>query len=307
MERSEIMTTSSWEAPPDRAAQSRLRGERWMSWWVRAMAAIAILSVGLIALFIFAKGLPPIWTIGWSEFLLGDTWKPGDMPPQYGIFPMIVGSVMVTAGAMLMGAPVALAAAVYLAGFCPPRFRRTLNSLVLLLAGIPSIVYGFFGMVVLVPWVHESFSGTGSSLFTAALLLAIMILPTVISVSETAFSAVPERYYEAGRALGLTHEKTMVGVIVPAASSGVLAALVLGIGRAIGETMAVVMVAGNQAVIPTSIWEGTRTLTANIVLEIGYAADLHRDSLIASGAILFMMILCLNTVFLYLREKWVKV
>lgn len=270
------------------------------------MAAVAIMSVGLIALFIFAKGIPPITTIGWSDFLFGETWKPGDTPPQYGIFPMIIGSVLVTAGAMIVGVPVALAAAIYLTGFCPQRLRRTLNSLVLLLAGIPSIVYGFFGMVVLVPWVRGTFSGTGSSLFTAALLLAIMILPTVISVSETAFSAVPERYYEAGRALGLTHEKTMVGIIVPAASSGVLAAIVLGIGRAIGETMAVVMVAGNQAVIPSSLWEGTRTLTANIVLEMGYAADLHRDALIASGAILFLMILCLNTVFLYLRGKWVK-
>lgn len=247
-----------------------------------------------------------MFTIGLRDFLLGTSWRPTDAPPTYGIFPMIIGSMLVTLGAILMGGPVALAAAVCLSFFAPEKWRRLLRSLVLLLAGIPSIVYGFFGMVVMVPMVREYLGGNGNSVFTAALLLAIMILPTIISVSESALSTVPDRYYEGGRALGLTHERTVVGIMVPAASGGILASFVLGIGRAVGETMAVIMVAGNQAVIPSSLWEGTRTLTANVVLEMGYAADLHREALIATGAILFIMILLLNTLFLFLRERLVK-
>ncbi len=282
------------------------RGEALMAWIIRLMAMVAIVSVALIGAFIFLKGIPPIFEIGLREFLLGREWRPGDVPPSYGIFSMLIGSVLVTVGAVLMGGPVGLAAAVYMSSFAPMKWRNSLSSLVLLLAGIPSIVYGFFGMVVLVPMVREYLGGNGNSVFTAALLLAIMILPTVISVSESSLSAVPERYYEAGRALGLTHERTVMGIIFPAASSGILASLVLGVGRAIGETMAVIMVAGNQAVIPESIWHGTRTLTANIVLEMGYAADLHRDALISTGAVLFILILALNSVFLYLRERLVS-
>ena len=271
--------------------------EKLMSWTVHVMAAMSIICVFLIGLFIFAKGIPPMFTIGLRDFLLGTSWRPTDVPPTYGIFPMIIGSMLVTLGAILMGGPVALAAAVCLSFFAPEKWRRVLRSLVLLLAGIPSIVYGFFGMVVMVPMVREYLGGNGNSVFTAALLLAIMILPTIISVSESALSTVPDRYYEGGRALGLTHERTVVGI---------LASFVLGIGRAVGETMAVIMVAGNQAIIPSSLWDGTRTLTANVVLEMGYAADLHREALIATGAILFIMILLLNTLFLFLRERLVK-
>lgn len=280
--------------------------EKLMSWTVHVMAAMSIICVFLIGLFIFAKGIPPMFTIGLRDFLLGTSWRPTDVPPTYGIFPMIIGSMLVTLGAILMGGPVALAAAVCLSFFAPEKWRRVLRSLVLLLAGIPSIVYGFFGMVVMVPMVREYLGGNGNSVFTAALLLAIMILPTIISVSESALSTVPDRYYEGGRALGLTHERTVVGIMVPAASGGILASCVLGIGRAVGETMAVIMVAGNQAIIPSSLWDGTRTLTANVVLEMGYAADLHREALIATGAILFIMILLLNTLFLFLRERLVK-
>lgn len=227
--------------------------EKLMSWTVHVMAAMSIICVFLIGLFIFAKGIPPMFTIGLRDFLLGTSWRPTDAPPTYGIFPMIIGSMLVTLGAILMGGPVALAAAVCLSFFAPEKWRRLLRSLVLLLAGIPSIVYGFFGMVVMVPMVREYLGGNGNSVFTAALLLAIMILPTIISVSESALSTVPDRYYEGGRALGLTHERTVVGIMVPAASGGILASFVLGIGRAVGETMAVIMVAGNQAVIPSSL------------------------------------------------------
>lgn len=284
---------------------SSQRSEKITEWLIRLMAMVSIVCVILIGFFIFFKGLPPIGEIGVKEFLFGHEWRPGDTPPSYGIFSMIIGSVLVTLGAIITGGPVGLAAAIYLAAFAPQRWRGGLRSLVLLLAGIPSIVYGFFGMVVMVPFVRAHFSGSGNSVFTAAILLGIMILPTIISVSESALTAVPERYYEAGRALGLTHERTVMGIMVPAANSGILASLVLGVGRAVGETMAVIMVAGNQAIIPKSIWDGTRTLTANIVLEMGYATDLHRDALISTGAILFILILALNSVFLYLREKWV--
>lgn len=279
--------------------------EQWMEWLIRAIAMVSVVSVLLIGLFIFYKGLPPIGTIGVQAFLFGELWRPADEPPVYGIFSMIVGSILVTLGAILAGGPIGLAAAIFLGYFAPLSCRNSLRSLVLLLSGIPSIVYGFFGMVVLVPVVREYLPGSGNSVFTAAILLGIMILPTVISVSESALTAVPQRYYEAGRALGLTHERTVMGIMVPAASSGILASFVLGVGRAVGETMAVIMVAGNQATMPHSIWEGTRTLTANIVLEMGYAADLHRDALISTGAVLFVLILILNSVFLYLREKWV--
>lgn len=280
--------------------------EKWMSYLVHIAALLSVCSVLLIGAFVFVQGVPPIGTIGIHEFFGGTEWRPGDEPPAYGIFPMIIGTLAVTLGALVMGGPIALGGAVCLAYFVPKSWQGFLRSMVLLLAGIPSIVYGFFGMVVLVPLVREYGSGTGNALFTAALLLGMMILPTILSVSEAALTAIPYRYYEAGRGLGLTHERTVMGVMVPAASGGILAAVVLGIGRAVGETMAVIMVAGNQAIIPTGIWDGVRTLTANIVLEMGYATDLHRDALVATGAVLFAIILIINSLFLYLRHKWVK-
>ncbi len=258
-------------------------------------AGVSILAVLVICFFLFANGIPAIHKIGWGEFLLGQKWKPGN--DQYGIFPMIVGSLYVTAGAILVGVPIGLMTAVFLSSFCPEKLHNPLKNGIDILAGIPSVVYGFFGLMVLVPLVRTVFGGNGSSVLTASLLLGMMILPTIISVSESALNAVPQTYYEGSRALGATHERSVFLVMVPAARSGILAGIILGIGRAIGETMAVIMVAGNQARIPDSILKGVRTLTANIVIEMGYAADLHREALIATGVVLFVFILGINVAF----------
>lgn len=275
--------------------------ERLMKWVFLAAATISILAIALICLFLFANGIPAIGEIGVFQFLLGKTWKPSS--GLYGILPMILGSVYVTAGAVLFGVPIGVLMAAFLARFCPPGLHRVLRPMVELLAGIPSVVYGFFGLVVLVPWVRNNFGGTGSSMLTASLLLGIMILPTVITVSESAIRAVPQSYYEGALALGATHERSVFFVTMPAAKSGIVAGIVLGIGRAIGETMAVIMVAGNQARMPNGILKGVRTLTANIVIEMGYAADLHREALIATGVVLFVFILLINLLVSVLRRK----
>jgi phosphate transport system permease protein len=259
------------------------------------MAACAsILCVLLICLFLFANGLPAMAKIGPIEFFTGTAWKPGN--GLYGIAPMILGSFYVTAGAILIGAPLGLLSAVFMARFCPDRLHRILGPAVSLLAGIPSIVYGFFGLVLMVPALRY-LTGGGKCLLTASLLLGIMILPTIISVSEAAIRAVPENYYEGALALGATHERSVFFAVLPAARSGILAAVILGVGRSIGETMAVIMVAGNQAIVPDSIFHGLRTMTANIVLEMGYAADLHREALIATAVVLFVFILIINFLF----------
>jgi phosphate transport system permease protein len=257
-------------------------------------ACASILCVLLICLFLFANGLPAIAKIGPLEFFTGIVWKPGN--GLYGIAPMILGSFYVTAGAVLVGAPLGLLSAVFMARFCPDRLRGILSPAVSLLAGIPSIVYGFFGLVLMVP-VLRALTGGGKCMLTASLLLGIMILPTVISVSEAAIRAVPESYYEGALALGATHERAVFFAVLPAARSGILAAVILGVGRSIGETMAVIMVAGNQAIVPDSLFHGLRTLTANIVLEMGYAADLHREALIATAVVLFVFILIVNLLF----------
>ena len=267
-------------------------------------ALVSILCVGLICVFLFANGIPAIREIGVPEFLLGRTWKPGN--DIYGIFPMIVGSVYVTGGALLLGVPIALLTAVYLAYFCPDGLYRLLKPAVELLAGIPSVVYGFFGIVVLVPFVRtisEPLDGKGNSIATASILLAIMILPTIIGVVEPALRSVPRSYYEGALALGATHERSVYTAVVPAAGSGILAGIVLGVGRAMGETMAVIMVAGNQARMPKGIFQGIRTLTGNIVIEMGYAAGLHREALIASGVVLFAFILIINLAFSALKRR----
>lgn len=267
-------------------------------------ALVSILCVGLICVFLFANGIPAIREIGVSEFLLGQTWKPGN--DIYGIFPMIVGSVYVTGGALLLGVPIALLTAVYLAYFCPDGLYRLLKPAVELLAGIPSVVYGFFGIVVLVPFVRtisEPLDGKGNSIATASILLAIMILPTIIGVVEPALRSVPRSYYEGALALGATHERSVYTAVVPAAGSGILAGIVLGVGRAMGETMAVIMVAGNQARMPKGVFQGIRTLTGNIVIEMGYAAGLHREALIATGVVLFAFILIINLAFSVLKRR----
>ena len=267
-------------------------------------ALVSILCVGLICIFLFANGIPAIREIGVPEFLLGRTWKPGN--DIYGIFPMIVGSVYVTGGALLLGVPMALLTAVYLAYFCPDGLYRLLKPAVELLAGIPSVVYGFFGIVVLVPFVRtisEPLDGKGNSIATASILLAIMILPTIIGVVEPALRSVPRSYYEGALALGATHERSVYTAVVPAAGSGILAGIVLGVGRAMGETMAVIMVAGNQARMPKGVFQGIRTLTGNIVIEMGYAAGLHREALIATGVVLFAFILIINLAFSALKRR----
>ncbi len=266
-----------------------------------AAAATSILSVALICVFLFANGLPAIFEIGPADFLLGRTWKPSN--DIYGIFPMIVGSVYVTAGAMLIGVPIGILMAIFMARFCPRWLYRILKPATELLAGIPSVVYGFFGLVVIVPFVREQFGGSGASMLTASVLLGIMILPTIVGVAESAIRAVPESYYEGSLALGATHERSVFSTLVPAARSGLFASVVLGMGRAIGETMAVIMVAGNQARMPAGILKGLRTLTANIVIEMGYSADLHREALIATAVVLFIFILIINGLFSLLKRR----
>lgn len=255
-------------------------------------AGVSVAAVILICIFLFASGIPAIREIGVFRFLFGTRWKPANN--LYGIFPMIVGSLYVTAVALLIGVPVGVLTAVFLARFCPKRIYKPLKAAVNLMAGIPSVVYGFFGVVVLVPFVRETFGGRGMSVLTASVLLGLMILPTIIGVSETSIRAVPESYYEGGLALGASHERSVFYTVLPAAKSGIFAGVVLGIGRAIGETMAVMMVAGNQAVIPKSVLSGVRTLTTNIVLEMGYSTDLHREALIATAVVLFGFILLIN-------------
>lgn len=264
-------------------------------------ACVSVLAVILICIFLFANGFPAMSEIGLGNFLLGTSWRPGN--DKYGIFPMILGSIYVTAGAIVIGVPVGIFMAVFMAKFCPAKLHAILKPIVDLLAGIPSIVYGFFGLVVLVPLIRENFTGNGNSILTASILLGIMILPTVIGVSESALRSVPEQFYEGALALGATHERSVFTVVLPAAKSGVMAAVILGVGRAIGETMAVMMVAGNQARIPNSIFKGVRTLTANIVIEMGYATDLHREALIATGVVLFVFILIINLTFSILKNK----
>lgn len=255
-------------------------------------ALVSIAAVILICVFLLASGIPAIREVGLFKFLLGTRWKPANN--LYGILPMIVGSLYVTGGALLLGVPIGILTAVFLARFAPKNIYTPLKSAVNLMAGIPSVVYGFFGLVVLVPFIRETFSGRGMSVLTASLLLGLMILPTIISVSETSIRAVPESYYEGGLALGASHEKSVFFTVLPAAKSGIFAGVVLGIGRAVGETMAVMMVAGNQAVIPSSVLSGVRTLTTNIVLEMGYSTDLHREMLIGTAVVLFVFILMIN-------------
>ncbi|CCZ55473.1 MAG: phosphate ABC transporter permease subunit PstC [Clostridium sp.] len=282
--------------------------EKGMEFVFMLCACVSILAVALICIFLFANGVPAMAKIGFGKFLLGRTWQAGN--GLFGIFPMIIGSIYVTAGAIIVGVPIGILAAVFLARFCPKPLYRIMKPGVELLAGIPSVVYGFFGLMIIVPWVRDTFrpyyGGNGLSLFSAALLLGIMILPTIISISESAIRAVPDKYYQGALALGATHERSVFRTVVPAAKSGIMAGIVLGIGRAFGETMAVIMIAGNQAWIPDNMFQGIRTLTANIVMEMGYAQDLHREALIATGVVLFVFILIINTLFSILKRREAK-
>lgn len=255
-------------------------------------ACASVLAVFLICIFLFASGVPAIGKIGPVEFLFGKIWKPSN--GKFGILPMIVASIYVTGGAILMGVPIALFTSVFMARYCPKKIYSPLKSGIELMAGVPSIVYGFFGLIVIVPFIRETFGGRGTSMLAASVLLGIMILPTIIGVTESAIRSVPESYYEGSLALGATKERSIFRVMLPAAKSGILAGVVLGIGRAIGETMAVVMVAGGQPRMPKGILKGVRTMTANIVTEMGYASGLHREALIATAVVLFVFILIIN-------------
>ncbi len=275
--------------------------ERIMQAVFALCACVSILAVILICVFLFANGIPGIAKIGPLKFFTGTTWKPGN--DKYGILPMIMGSIYVTGGAILIGVPIGLLTAVYMAKFCNKKLYRVMKPATELLAGIPSVVYGFFGIKVLVPMVRQLFGGDGSSILTASVLLGVMILPTIIGVIEPAIRAVPESYYEGALALGATHERSIFSVMLPAAKSGILAGIILGIGRAMGETMAVVMVCGNNPRMPAGILKGARTLTANIVMDMGYATGLHREALIATGVVLFIFILIINLSFSVLKRR----
>ena len=268
--------------------------ERFMQVLFLLSALVSILAVALICIFLFANGIPAIREIGLWDFLSGTSWKPEQN--IYGILPMITGSIYVTAGAMLIGVPIGILTALFLVHFF-------LKPAVDLLAGIPSIVYGFFGLMVIVPAIRNGLGGSGSSMLAASIVLGIMILPTIINVSESAIRAVPESYYEGSLALGASHERSVFFTVLPAAKSGVFAAVILGMGRAVGETMAVIMVAGNQTAMPGSPLQGLRTLTANIVMEMAYAADLHRGALIATAVVLFVFILIINLSFSLMKRR----
>lgn len=264
-------------------------------------AVFSIVAVALICVFLFVNGIPAMREVGIFDFLTGTRWKPGNN--IYGIFPMILGSIYATGGALLIGVPVGILMAVFMARFCPVKLYKVLKPALDLLAGIPSIVYGFFGLIVLVPFIREHFDSNGQSILCASILLGIMILPTITGACEPAIRAVEESFYEGALALGATHERSVFTVIVPAAKSGIFAAIVLGVGRALGETMAVMMVIGNQPRVPDSILKGVRTLTTNIVMEMGYATDLHREVLIATGVVLFVFILIINLSFSLIKRS----
>lgn len=265
-------------------------------------ACISILAVAVICIFIFANGVPAIGKIGFTDFIFGTHWRPNS--GEFGIFPMIIASIYVTAGAIVIGVPIGILTAVFLACYCPKKIYKVIKPLINLLASIPSVVYGFFCLVVVVPIIQELTHTSGKGILTASILLGIMILPTIINTTESSIRAVPNMYFEGSLALGATKERSIFKTVIPAAKSGIMSGIILSIGRAIGETMAVVMVAGNQAIMPKSITSGVRTLTSNIVMEMAYAEGLHREALIATAVVLFVFILIINICFsIVIRKK----
>lgn len=265
-------------------------------------ALCSVLSVAVICIFLLVNGIPALKEIGIFDFLLGKKWKPGN--DIYGIFPMLLGSIYVTAGALVVGVPIGILTAAFMAKFCPKPLYKILKPATELLAGIPSVVYGLFGLTVIVPLVTKIFNITnGMTMLTASVLLGIMILPTIIGVAESSIRAVPESYYEGALALGATKERSVFFTVLPAAKSGILAGVILGVGRALGETMAVVMVCGSQARMPEGLLAGCRTLTANIVLEMGYATGLHKQALVATAIVLFIFILIINLCFSAIKKR----
>lgn len=275
--------------------------ERTMHVLFLLCACVSILAVALICVYLFTSGVPAMAEIGLTDFLFGTKWKPSS--GSFGIFSMIIGSILVTGIAVVIGVPIGILCAVFMSHYCPKKLYRFVKPAINLLAGIPSIVYGFFGLMVIVPIMKDLFGSSGKSLLTAGILLGIMILPTVIKTTEASLNAVPRSYYEGSLALGATHERSVFFASLPAAKSGILAAIILGVGRAIGETMAVILVAGNQTILPKSITSGIRTMTSNIVIEMGYATGLHQEALIATGVVLFVFILIINLCFSVLKRR----
>jgi len=269
------------------------RNEKLIQIALTIIAISAISFLALITFFIFIEGTPIIIKYGIKNFLFGMDWYPSEK--IFGILPMIVGSIEVTMGALIIGIPLGLACAVSLTEFSSKRIRQILKPVIELLAGIPSVVYGFIGVVILVPFIRDNLGGPGLSVLAASIILGIMILPTIISISIDSLLAVPRTYREGSIALGATQWQTTIMVMFPAARSGIITSIILGMGRAIGETMAVIMIAGNAINIPHSILDPVRTLTANIALEIGYSTGEHRQALFATGVVLFIIIMILNT------------
>jgi len=266
-----------------------------------ALALSSISVLALITVFIIVNGVPIIADVGIIDFVFGMSWAPGQ--GEYGIFPMIIGSVTVTLGAVIIGVPVGVCCSVFLTEFAPATLSRLFRPAIQLLAGIPSVVYGFWGLIFIVPLIRNYLGGPGLSILAGSIILAIMVLPTVISISEVSIIALPRQYKEGALALGMTHWQTIRSVILPSAKSGIVAAIILGIGRAIGETMAVIMVLGNAVAIPSSILDPVRTLTTNIGIEMGYAAGVHREALFATGIVLFIIIMILNATAQYITRK----
>ena len=265
------------------------------------LALTSILALLLIAVFIIVNGVPIIAEVGILNFIFGMSWAP--TRGEYGIFPMIVGSVTVTLGAALIGVPIGICCSIFLTEYAPPWLRNLFRPAIQLLAGIPSVVYGFWGLLFIVPFIRTYLGGPGLSILAGSIILAIMVLPTVVSISEVSILALPRQYKEGALALGLTHWQTIFSVLLPSAKSGIVAAVILGIGRAIGETMAVIMVLGNAVAVPTSILDPVRTLTTNIGIEMGYASGEHRQALFATGIVLFAIIMILNVSAQYIVKR----
>ena len=266
-----------------------------------AFALSSISALALITVFIIVKGAPIFAKVGVFNFIFGMKWAPSR--GEFGIFPMIIGSVSVTLGAAILGVPVGISCSIFLAEFAPVRLRNIFRPAIQLLAGIPSVVYGFWGLLFIVPFIRDRLGGPGLSILAGSIILAIMILPTIISISEVSLLALPRYYKDGALALGLNHWQAIRSVLLPAARSGIVAAVILGVGRAIGETMAVIMVLGNAVALPSSILDPVRTLTTNIGIEMGYAAGEHQEALFATGVMLFIIIMILNSLAQYVSRR----
>lgn len=275
--------------------------ENTMKYVFLVSALFSIVAIVIICFYVFYRGLPIILKVGIGDFLLGTKWSPSS--DTYGIFSMITGSLYATLGAEVLGVPIGIFTAVFMAEYCPKWLYRFIKPVVQLLAGIPSVIYGFFGLVVIVPFIRNHIGGAGNSLLAAIVILAIMILPTIISISESALRAVPRLYYEGGLALGEEHTGAVFRLILPAAKSGVVTSVILGIGRAIGETMAVILVAGNTTLVPTALTDSIRTMTAGIAMEMSYASGMHQEALFGIGVVLFTFIIILNIALNLVKRK----